>query len=221
MEFLPLAEEAGLMRPLTTVVLDRALGQCAAWRADGHRVTMSVNISVSNLLDDGLIDLVARALDRHRVPAEAVTLEITETTIINDFQRSKIAVDRLQEMGLGVSVDDFGAGYTSLAYLSGLAVDEMKLDRTFVSALTADAGRAIPLLRATIELGHAMGLCVVAEGIEDQATLELLAELGCDRGQGYVIGRPVAAADVALGSPALPAPATPTSLQSPASMSTQ
>jgi diguanylate cyclase (GGDEF)-like protein len=194
LEFLPLAEEAGLMGPLTRLVLDQALAQCARWRAGGSRIAMSVNVSSSNLLDPGFIDLVRAALHRHRLPASAVILEITETTIIRDFAACQGVIEELRGLGLGVSIDDFGSGFTSLAYLGSLPITELKLDRTFIGSLsTGGREQDIKLVRATIELGHALGLLVVAEGIETLATLELLALLGCDRAQGYFTGRPVTA----------------------------
>jgi diguanylate cyclase len=194
LEFLPLAEEAGLMGPLTRLVLDQALSQCAVWRAAGSRIAMSVNVSSSNLLDPGFIDVVRTALRRHRVPASALILEITETTIIRDFAASHNVIEELRGLGVGVSIDDFGSGFTSLAYLGSLPITELKLDRTFISGLSA-SGREqdMKLVRATIDLGHALGLLVVAEGIETLAALELLALLGCDRAQGYFTGRPVPA----------------------------
>ena len=196
LEFLPLAEEAGLMGPLTRLVLDQALAQCAVWRAAGSRVAMSVNVSSSNLLDPGFIDVVKATLRRHRVPASALILEMTETTIIRDFAACQSVIEELRSLGMGVSIDDFGSGFTSLAYLGSLPITELKLDRTFIGGLSA-TGREqdLKLVRATIELGHALGLVVVAEGIETLATLELLALLGCDRAQGYFTGRPVPAPD--------------------------
>jgi diguanylate cyclase (GGDEF)-like protein len=196
LEFLPLAEEAGLMGPLTRVVLEQALAQCATWRSAGNRIAMSVNVSSSNLLDPGFIDLVGAALRRHHLPASAVILEITETTIIRDFAACQGVIEELRGLGVGVSIDDFGPGFTSLAYLGSLPITELKLDRTFVGGLSS-SGREqdITLVRATIELGHALGLLVVAEGVETLATLELLALLGCDRAQGYFTGRPVAAGE--------------------------
>jgi EAL domain-containing protein (putative c-di-GMP-specific phosphodiesterase class I) len=125
------------------------------------------------------------------VPAEALVLEITETTVISHFARSQGVIQELWDYGIVVSVDDFGAGFTSLAHLSSLAVKELKLDRIFIAALTGDdSRRALDLVRATIDLGHALGLRIVAEGIEDYATLELLSDLGCDLGQGNFISRP-------------------------------
>jgi diguanylate cyclase (GGDEF)-like protein len=201
LEFLPLAEEAGLMGPLTRLVIEQALTQVATWRAGGSRLAVSVNISSSNLLDPGFINLVRTALRRHRVPASTLILEITETTIIRDFEGCKQVIEELRALGIGISVDDFGAGFTSLAYLGSLPVTELKLDRTFIGALAANSREQdVKLVRATIDLGHALGLLVVAEGIETCATLELLALLGCDRAQGYFTGRPVAAHDLDTGA---------------------
>jgi EAL domain-containing protein (putative c-di-GMP-specific phosphodiesterase class I) len=144
-----------------------------------------------NLLDPGFTTLVRDLLDSYQVPAEALVLEITETTAITHFDRSQSVISELQDLGIVVSIDDFGAGFTSLGHLSNLAVRELKLDRVFTAALTGDdRGRALDLVRATIELGHALGLRIVAEGIEDSATLELLSSLGCDLGQGYYISTP-------------------------------
>ncbi len=197
--FLPLAEQAGLMQRLTAWVLDAAVWQCAEWRRADRPVQVSVNISAGDIVDPGFANVVADTLERHRVPAAALVLEITETNIIREFARAKSAVARFREMGVSVSIDDFGAGFTSLAYLSDLAVGELKLDRRFIAPLSGGLrSRDSELVRATIELGHALGLQIVAEGVEDSATLELLGELGCDVAQGYDIGRPVPAAELEL-----------------------
>jgi diguanylate cyclase (GGDEF)-like protein len=202
LEFLPLAEEAGLMRSLTAHVIDQALTQCAVWHTGGRPLTVSVNISVTNLLDPGFLDSVRALLARHRLPASSLTLEITETTIIRDFAACKLAIARLRDLGLAVSIDDFGAGFTSLAYLGSLAVSELKLDRTFITRLAnGDKGRDLALVRATIDLGHALQMRVVAEGVEDRATLDLLTSVGCDVAQGYFISRPMPARDLALPAP--------------------
>ena len=199
LKFLPLAEEAGMIGSLTRWVLDQALAQCAAWHAVGHQARMSVNISASDLLDPGLLQLVTNQLDLHRLSSDALVLEITETTLIDDFEHSKRVLTQLQELGVGVSIDDFGAGFTSLTYLSALAVDELKLDRSFITPMCGpDAAREIELVRATIDLGHALGLRVVAEGIENSETLELLRALGCDLAQGYFIGQPVSADEISF-----------------------
>ena len=193
LDFLPLAEEGGLMRPLTSLVLDQSLAQCAAWRAEGRQVSVSVNVSATNILDAGFTELVRGHLARHHLDPSALVLEITETTVISDFQRCKRVTAELAELGCVVSIDDFGAGFTSLPYLSRLAIGELKLDRTFLSDLTSDSNKDLALLRATVQLAHALGLKVVAEGVEEPSTLTLLTQLGCDLAQGYHIGKPAPA----------------------------
>jgi diguanylate cyclase (GGDEF)-like protein len=197
--FLPVAEQANLMAPLTRWVLDRAIAQCAVWLEDLAEVAVSVNISPSNLLDPGFSAVVKEILSRHGVPARALVLEITESCVIRDFERSKAVVEELRSDGVTVSIDDFGSGFTSLAYLSGLAVGQLKLDRAFVARLAAAREeRDLRLVRSTIELGHALEMSVVAEGIEDAETLELLRSLGCDVAQGYLVGRPAPAGELEL-----------------------
>jgi EAL domain-containing protein (putative c-di-GMP-specific phosphodiesterase class I) len=187
------------MEPLTAFVLDRALAQCAAWRGAGRELEMSVNITAANLLAEGFTELVDRLLERHGLEGSALILEITETTVISDFEASQRVIAKLRERGVDVSIDDFGAGFTSLAYLSALAVRELKLDRTLISGLgTGNDARDLELVRATIELGHAMGMRVVAEGIEDEATLALLRDLGCDLAQGFLISRPMPASELQM-----------------------
>ncbi len=191
LKFIPLAEEAGLMGRLTEWVIDQALRQCASWLAQGDEVSVSVNISASNLLSSGFAGVVDQLLKRHAVPARLLVLEITETTVISDFDGSKVVIDDLLALGIEVSIDDFGAGFTSLAHLSGLSVRELKLDRVFITGLGGGGReRDLQLVRSTVELAHALGLRVVAEGIEDAATLELLSNLGCDLAQGYFICKP-------------------------------
>jgi EAL domain-containing protein (putative c-di-GMP-specific phosphodiesterase class I) len=197
LKFIPLAEEAGLMGRLTEWVIDDALRQSASWLLQGNEVSVSVNISASNLLSSGFAGVVDELLRRHGVPARLLVLEITETTVISDFDGSKVVIDDLLALGIEVSIDDFGAGFTSLAHLSGLSVRELKLDRVFITGLAAGGReRDLQLVRSTVELAHALGLRVVAEGIEDAPTLELLSNLGCDLAQGYFISRPKPAAEV-------------------------
>ncbi len=199
LEFLPLAEEAGLMQALTALVLDDAIAQCVKWRARGHEIYVSVNISASSLVDREFPAFVAERLKRHKLPPKALVLEITETTAIADLERAKHAIEELQEREVVVSVDDFGAGFTSLSYLSSLAVSELKLDRSFISGLaTQDGGRDLALVRSTIALAHSLGLRVVAEGVEDNASLDLLTDLGCDLAQGYLISKPKPPHELAL-----------------------
>jgi diguanylate cyclase (GGDEF)-like protein len=195
--FLPLAEEGGLMRSVTTFVLEEALAQCAAWRSAGHRLVMSVNVSATNLLDPGLIEEIRTLLGRYGLPSDVLVVEVTETCIISEFERSQRVIKELRDLGVVVSIDDFGSGFTSLAYLSSLAVGELKLDRIFLAGLaTEEKERDTELVRATIDLAHAMGLRVVAEGVEDESTLDLLARFGCDIAQGYFISRPKPGGDL-------------------------
>jgi diguanylate cyclase (GGDEF)-like protein len=200
--FLPLAEESDLMGPLTELVLEEATRQCAAWRADGHPVTVSVNVSPTNLVDPAFTAMVRRILHQSGLAPEGLVLEVTETSAISNLERSKAVIEEMQRFGVTVSVDDFGAGFTSLAYLGSLAVGELKLDRSFVTELaTAAAGRDVALVQSTIELAHSLGLRVVAEGVEDVASLELLRELGCDLAQGYLISTPKPAGALDLAAP--------------------
>jgi diguanylate cyclase (GGDEF)-like protein len=206
LEFIALAEDAGLMGGLTAFVLDEALFQCASWRSAGKTLTVSVNISASDLVNPELPDLVSRLLAGYGLGAEALVLEMTETTAIADFERSQEAIQKLHDLGLVVSVDDFGAGFTSLAYLGSLAVGELKLDRSFITRLSETGqGRDLALVRATVELAHALGLRVVAEGVEDNECLGLLSGLSCDLVQGYVISKPKPAAELELARHELPA----------------
>jgi EAL domain-containing protein (putative c-di-GMP-specific phosphodiesterase class I) len=201
LRFLPLAEEAGLMGALSRFVLDTALAQCASWRADGRDHIVSVNISPTNLLEPGFSDVVRELLALHKVPSEFLVLEVTETCIISDFDRCRVVIEELRAVGIVFSIDDFGAGATSLEYLGNLGASELKLDVCFIQGLSGpDKDKDLELVRATIELGHAMGLRVVAEGIEDAATLDLLIELGCDVAQGYFISRPMPADILAFNS---------------------
>jgi diguanylate cyclase (GGDEF)-like protein len=206
LEFIALAEEAGLMGALTHLVLDEALAQCAQWRAAGRPLVVAVNVSASDLLNPAFPDSVADLLTRHGLGPEALILEMTETTAIADFKRSQAAIQRLHDLGLVVSVDDFGAGFTSLAYLGSLAVKELKLDRSFITRLSeSHPDRDVALVRATVELAHALGLRVVAEGVEDDHCLGLLTGLRCDLVQGYVISKPKPAGELELAPRVLPA----------------
>jgi diguanylate cyclase (GGDEF)-like protein len=201
LDFIPLAEDAGLMQSLTALVLERAVEQCAAWRAAGQMLTVSVNVSATNLLDAGFSGFVMTTLARHDVEPSSLILEITETTIIRDFELCKQVITQLRALGLGVSIDDFGAGVTSLAYLGSLAASELKLDRSFLTRLaTGDTERNLALVRATIALGHKLNMRVVAEGIEDLEALNLIAAIGCDLAQGYYISQPMPAGDLDMPS---------------------
>ncbi len=191
-QFIPLAEESGLMGPLTAFVLERAVGQCAAWRRAGHEVAVAVNLSTTNLLDTSLPDQILDVLDRNDLPTSALVLEITESTVMADLARSKEVIEILSAAGLLISIDDFGTGFSSLAYLSDLAVGELKIDRMFTARLSVDGadGRDEAIIRSSIELGHSLGLRVVAEGVERSDHFGFLATAGCDVAQGYAISFP-------------------------------
>jgi EAL domain-containing protein (putative c-di-GMP-specific phosphodiesterase class I) len=190
--FLPLAEQAGLMRRLALDVLERSLRDLRAWRAAGHELSVAVNLSVSNLQDVALPDQVAMLLDAFSVPPAALTLEITEDVLMADAARSQQVMAALRRLGVSLSIDDYGSGYSSLAYLKALPVDELKLDRSFVTHLTTD-DRSAAIVRSTLQLARDLGMTMVAEGVEDAASLAALRSWGCDLAQGYHIARPMPA----------------------------
>jgi diguanylate cyclase len=190
--FLPIAERAGLMGLVAGQVLETSLRDLASWRAQNHQLTVAVNLSVSNLQDVELPRQVEHLLASHGIPAEALVLEITENILMADAERSGQILDCLRAIGVRLSVDDYGTGYSSLAYLQALPVDELKLDRSFVTHMSSDP-RAATIVRSTIELSHQLGMQMVAEGVEDAAALQMLQEAGCDIAQGYHIARPMAA----------------------------
>jgi diguanylate cyclase len=187
--FVPAAERTGQIRPLTRYVLDAALAQCARWQACGP-YTVAVNLSVRNLLDPRLVDDVREAIARHGVDPARVELEITETSAMVDPERSAQALRALHALGVVLSIDDYGTGYGSLAYLQELPVSRLKIDRSFVAGLHASEA-SVAIVRSVVELSRRLGLSVVAEGVEDDATLLTLREMHCDFAQGYGIARPV------------------------------
>jgi EAL domain-containing protein (putative c-di-GMP-specific phosphodiesterase class I)/CHASE2 domain-containing sensor protein len=188
--FVPLAEQSGLIRPLTRWVLNSAVRQVRIWLDAGLTLKIAVNLSTHDLQDMQLPAQISELMDRHRVPAELLGLEITETALLADPDRAMLVLQELARRGLHASLDDFGTGYSSLTYLRRLPLQELKIDASFVRSLaTAEADRVI--VCSTIDLGHRLGLSVVAEGVEDRLTLELLAELGCDQAQGFYISRPL------------------------------
>ena len=188
--FIDAVEQTGLIGPLTRHVLESAIAQCATWRHTGHDMSVAVNLSVRNLLDWDLPDEIERMLLKHGLPSEALVLEITESMIMSDPGRALATVTRLSALGVGLSVDDFGTGYSSLANLKRLPIQELKIDRSFVSPMLVDESDLI-IVRSTINLGHDLGLTVIAEGVEDEATLRRLALLGCDLAQGFHLSRPL------------------------------
>jgi EAL domain-containing protein (putative c-di-GMP-specific phosphodiesterase class I) len=189
-EFIPIAERSGLIGPLTTRVLVAKLGACAQWRAAGHDLGVAVNLSARSLHDADLVDEVARLLRRHGVPADRLTLEVTEGSVMIDPTRAIALLHALRDLGIRLSVDDFGTGYSSMSYLSRLPVHEVKVDRSFVATL-ADGGDDVAIVRAIIDLGRNLGLDVVAEGVEDPAAWQLLKSMLCDLVQGWELARPM------------------------------
>ncbi|HEX2158420.1 MAG TPA: EAL domain-containing protein [Actinomycetes bacterium] len=194
-EFIPLAERTGLIHPLTRWVLDAALAQAARWRHAGLGLSVAVNVSTRCLLDPAFPDQVASQLATWQVPPGLLMLEITESAVMADPDRALEVLGRLHTLGVGLAVDDFGTGYSSMAYLKELPIDELKIDRSFVSQMATSPSDAV-IVRSTIDLGHNLGLRVVAEGVETQHTWEELTTLGCDTAQGYLLGRPMPAADL-------------------------
>jgi EAL domain-containing protein (putative c-di-GMP-specific phosphodiesterase class I) len=188
-EFVPLAETTELIARLTFVVLEESIRQAAAWLAGGRRLGIAVNLSVRHLADQKLPGQVNALLVKYGFPAEMLTLEVTESTVMNDPHRAAAVLSSLREYGVKIAVDDYGTGYSSLTYLKRLAVDELKIDRSFISAMTNDPNDQI-IVKSTIDLGHNLGLRVVAEGVEDLDTWATLRNLGCDIIQGYVVSRP-------------------------------
>jgi diguanylate cyclase len=188
-EFVPLAEQTGLMRALTIEVLDIALAQCRRWRDDGLDVGVAVNLSASDLLDRTFPDQVRSLLATHGLPATALELEITETTLMRDLVRPAEILAELRELGIRIAVDDYGTGYSSLAYLRELPVDVLKLDKSFIRHLDTDR-LATEIVRSTVGLAHALGLRIVVEGVETASAMRQLEDFGCDYAQGYFLGNP-------------------------------
>jgi len=182
--FIPLAEVSGLIGPLTRWVLGEAIRQCLLWRDRGQPLNMAVNLSMANLRDPYLVETIAGLLADYGVPPTSLQVEMTEGVVMADPEYTRAVLNRLRALGVGVSIDDFGAGYSSLAYLKRLPADELKVDRSFVQQMGADS-RDAAIVTAAVHLGHSLGLRVVAEGVEDAATAAVLAALGCDIGQGY------------------------------------
>ena len=190
MEFIELAEQSGLIGPLTMRVLDLALEQCNQWHKEGLDLSVAVNLSLQSLLNLEFPNAVADLLDKWQVPPSSLTLEITESCMMADPARTMKILDRLHEMGIQLSIDDFGTGYSSLAYLKRLPVGEIKIDRSFVMDMIEEDGNAV-IVQSTITLGRNLGLKVVAEGVASQELFDRLNILGCDVAQGFHIARPM------------------------------
>jgi EAL domain-containing protein (putative c-di-GMP-specific phosphodiesterase class I) len=191
-EFVPIAEQTGLIGPLTTHVLNQALAQIRRWHDDGEELTVAVNLSARSFLDAQLAVEIPVLLERHGVDASMLELEITESMLMLDPGRAQATLDRLSGIGLRISVDDFGTGYSSLANLKRLPVDGIKIDKSFVIDMPHDSSDAA-IVRSTIDLAHNLGLRVVAEGVESHEAWQRLVEMGCDLAQGFHVSRPLPA----------------------------
>ena len=189
-EMIPIAEHNGMIKRLTLWVLNAALQQCAQWREQGIELSVAVNLSVWNLQDPMLIEEIENKLAHWQVPARLLELEITESAMMADPKSSLAALKKLDSMGIALAVDDYGTGFSSLAYLKKLPVDIIKIDKSFVMSMDVDDDDAV-IVKSTIELAHNLGFKVVAEGVESEAISRMLLALGCNTAQGYFYCRPV------------------------------
>ncbi|GGF92398.1 hypothetical protein GCM10007304_02820 [Rhodococcoides trifolii] len=194
-DFLPSAEQTGMLPAITSFVLREAFSQCRRWRDDGRDLSVAVNLSVRNLVDSTLSEQVRVELSRAGIPGSAVAFEVTESDAMTDPTKSIETLLSLRELGSSISVDDYGTGHSSLAYLSSLPVQQLKIDRSFVTTMTTDPANAA-IVRSTVDLARGLGVSVLAEGVEDEATLVALRGLGCDAAQGFHIAEPMPAAAV-------------------------
>jgi EAL domain-containing protein (putative c-di-GMP-specific phosphodiesterase class I) len=192
-DVIDLTDELGLLRQLTFHVLDLSLSQVARWQRSGWEIGVAVNLSARDLADPGFPLEVSDSLARHDVDPSRLHLELTESMLLAEPEITIPALETLSRLGVRLAVDDFGTGYSSLSYLRRLPIDELKIDRSFVIDLTADE-RGEVVVRSIVDLGHALGLQVVAEGVEDHAVGDKLRDLGCDLVQGYAYSRPLGAA---------------------------
>ncbi len=191
-QFLPAAETAGLIVPMTMLILRESLRQVNRWRDQGLDLNVAVNMSPRHLTDIRLPDQIQALLEAEGLPGDVLTLEVTENSMMSDPTRVAVVLQRMRSLDVFVSIDDFGTGYSSLAYLRDLSATEVKIDQTFVQNSTA-SGRDLAIVKAAVELGHSLGLKVVAEGVEDTTTAALMADIGCDLLQGYLILPPAPA----------------------------
>jgi diguanylate cyclase (GGDEF)-like protein len=193
--FIPLAEQTQLIRSFTRWAIASALKQSAAWRSAGKTIPVAVNLSAHDVQDQGLPGIVSELLREHRASPDQLRLEITEGSLLADPERARENLTALRALGVHIAIDDFGTGYSSLNYLQQLPVDELKIDKSFVQRMATDEG-AQSIVRAVIDLAHDLGLGVIAEGVEDHQTWEVLAALGCDMAQGYYFSRPIVAESI-------------------------
>ena len=196
-QFIPLAEQTGLITPLSHWVLTAAVRQCRLWQDAGRPIRIAVNLSTRLLLRRDLVETITALLQAEGVQPRWLEVEITESAMMADPSRALSMLTRLHDMGVRLAIDDFGTGYSSLSYLKRLPVDEIKIDKSFVLDMPANNDDAA-IARSIIDLGHNLNLSVVAEGVEDDATWHQLLAMGCDQAQGYYLSRPLPAADFAV-----------------------
>lgn len=194
-DFIPMAEATDIIHPLTEWVLEASIRQCRMWHAQRFYVSVAVNLSTRNLMDERLPKKLANLLAKNDLPPSALELEITESAIMEDPGRALLLLQQISELGIKLSIDDFGTGYSSLAYLKRMPVQALKIDFSFVHQMLEDKQDEV-IVRSTVNLGHNLGLHVVAEGVENQATLDCLIDMGCNQAQGYFLGRPMPPAAV-------------------------
>lgn len=194
-QFIPLAEQTGLIMPLTRWVLETAVQQCRHWLDAGLELAVAVNLSMWNLRDVSLPDIITGLLVRYNVPSRLLSVEVTESAVMTDAEHTLQVLNRLFAAGVSIAIDDYGTGYAALSYLKQLPADELKIDRAFVQHMSTDAAD-LAIVRSTVSMAHSLGMHVVAEGVEDQASWDLLASLHCDIAQGYYLSRPVPALEL-------------------------
>ena len=194
-EFIPFAEHTGAIRLVTRWLITKALLQASSWGDEGLDIKMSVNISTRDLLDPDFSGFVSKRLKENNVEPEMICMEITESALMQDPVRARRTVEELHNLGVSISIDDYGTGYSSLAYVKNLPVNELKIDREFIKNMINNK-QDIAIVRSTIELGHNLGLKVVAEGIEREEEMQMLKEFGCDQAQGYLISKALTASDM-------------------------
>lgn len=195
-EFIPMAEKTDIIHPLTHWVLENSIAQCRKWHDQGFYVTVAVNLSTRNLLDEKLAKKLEELLRKYDLPALSLELEITESSIMSDPTRALVLLQQISDLGVRLSIDDYGTGYSSLAYIKRLPVQALKIDYSFILNMLSDSQDEV-IVNSTINLAHNLGLDVVAEGVENQETLDRLAAMGCNQAQGYFMGRPMSVAAVA------------------------
>ncbi|MGY2083833.1 putative bifunctional diguanylate cyclase/phosphodiesterase [Blastococcus sp. SYSU DS0539] len=189
-DVISLAEQVGRIGAVTDHVLDLALARCRRWLDQGISLSVGINISACSLSEPDLVERIRDALARHQVPGELLVLELTESSVIDDSVRESTVLEDLHDLGLRLAMDDFGTGYSSLSQLRQLPIDELKIDKSFVLTMATSQGESF-IARSIIELAHNLGLCVVAEGVEDEMTRNQLIAMGCDKLQGFLISRPL------------------------------